>query len=62
MSTKYGKYSYKGPWIIQEVHNNGTVKISKGSVLNVYNICNINTMFFYDVTIMNYSAKISYIN
>ena len=33
-STKYGKYAYKGPWIIQEVRDNETIKISKGPVSN----------------------------
>ena len=40
-STKYGKDAYNGPWTIQEVRNNGTVKISKGLVADVYNIRNI---------------------
>ena len=40
-STKYGKDAYNGPWTIQEVRNNRTVKISKGLVADVYNIRNI---------------------
>ena len=40
-STKYGKDTYNGPWTIQEVRDNGTVKISKGPVSDIYNIRNI---------------------
>ena len=40
-STKFGKDAYNGPWMIQEVRDNGTVKISKGPVSDVYNIWNI---------------------
>ena len=40
-STKFGKNAYNGPWTIQEVRDNGTVKITKGLVSDVYNICNI---------------------
>ena len=40
-STKFGKDAYNGPWTIQEVRNNGTVKIAKGLVSDIYNICNI---------------------
>jgi len=40
-STKFGKDAYNGPWTIQEVRDNGTVKISKGPVSDVYNIRNI---------------------
>ena len=40
-STKFGKDAYNGPWTIQEVRNNGTVKISKGLISDIYNICNI---------------------
>ena len=40
-STKYGKDAYNCPWTIQEVQDNGTVKISKGLVSDVYNIQNI---------------------
>ena len=31
-ATKFGKNTYNGPWTIQEVRDNGTVKIYKGSV------------------------------
>ena len=41
-STKYHKDAYNGIWTIQEVQDNGTVKISKGPVSDIYNICNIN--------------------
>ena len=37
-STKFGKDDYNGPWTIQEVRDNGTIKISKGPVSDVYNI------------------------
>ena len=37
-STKYGKDAYTGPWTIQKVRDNETVKISKGPVSDVYNI------------------------
>ena len=40
-STKFGKDAYNGPWTIQEVRNNGTVKISKGLISDIYNIRNI---------------------
>ena len=40
-STKYNKDAYNGPWTIQEVQDNGTVKISKRPVSDVYNIPNI---------------------
>ena len=40
-STKYGDYAYKGPYKIVQVNNNGTVRIKKGSVTDVYNIRNI---------------------
>ena len=40
-STKYGKDAYNSPWTIQEVQDNGTVKISKGPVSDVFNIQNI---------------------
>ena len=40
-STKFGKDAYNGPWTIQEVKDNGTVKITKGPVSDVYNIRNI---------------------
>ena len=40
-STKYGQDAYNGPWTILEVRNNGTVKIEKGAVSDVYNIRNI---------------------
>ena len=34
-STKYSRDAYNGPWTIQEVRDNGTVKISKGLVSDV---------------------------
>ena len=40
-SSKFGDYAYKGPNEIVEVNNNGTVKIRKGSVTDVFNIRNI---------------------
>ena len=40
-STKYNKETYNGPWTIQEVQDNRTVKNSKGPVSDVYNIQNI---------------------
>jgi len=40
-STKFGKDAYNGPWTIQEIKDNGTVKITKGPVSDVYNIRNI---------------------
>ena len=41
-STKFGDYAYKGPYEIVQVNNNGTVKIRKGSVIDVFNIKIIN--------------------
>ena len=40
-STKFGQDAYNGPWKILEVQNNGTVKIEKGAITDVYNIRNI---------------------
>ena len=40
-STKYGQNAYNGPWTITEVRNNGTVKLNKGAISDVYNIRNI---------------------
>ena len=40
-STKFGQDAYNGPWTILEVRNNGTVKIQKGSITDIYNIRNI---------------------
>ena len=44
-SSKYGKYAYNNTWTIQEVHDNGTVNISKVLVSDVYNIQNITPYF-----------------
>ena len=40
-SSKYGKDAYNGPWTIQEVQDNRTVKIAKDPVSDIYNIWNI---------------------
>ena len=40
-STKFGQDAYNGPWTINKVCNNGTIKTTKGVVTNVYNIHNI---------------------
>ena len=40
-STKYGKEAYNSPWTIQKVQDNGTVKISKVLVSDVYYIQDI---------------------
>ena len=40
-STKFGQDAYNGPWKILEVRNNGTVKIEKGVITDIYNIRNI---------------------
>ena len=40
-SSKFGDYAYNGPNEIVEVNNNGTVKIRKGSVTDVFNMINI---------------------
>ena len=40
-SSKFGDYAYKGPYEIEQVNNNGTFKIRKGSVTDVFNIRNI---------------------
>ena len=40
-STKFGQDAYNGPWTVNEVCDNGTVKITKGVITNVYNIRNI---------------------
>ena len=42
-STKYGQNAYSGPWTILEVRNNGTVKIEKKIITDIYNIQNITT-------------------
>ena len=40
-SAKYAKSAYKGPYIITEVHNNGTVNVQMNKVNDVYNIQNL---------------------
>ena len=40
-STKFGQDAYNGPWTVNKVRDNGTVKITKGFITNVYNIRNI---------------------
>ena len=37
-SAKYAKSAYKGPYIITEVHNNGTVDIKRGNFKERINI------------------------
>ena len=41
-STKFGQDAYNGPWTINKVRNNRTVKITKELVTDIYNIYNIN--------------------
>ena len=41
-STKFDQDAYYGPWKIQEVCNNDTIKIQKGAITDTYNIHNIN--------------------
>ena len=38
---KYGVESYLGPYVVQTVNNNGTLRINEGTVSDVYNIRNI---------------------
>ena len=40
-STKFGQDAYNGPWTVNKVRDNRTVKITKGVITDVYNICNI---------------------
>ena len=40
-STKFGQDAYNGPWTVTKVRDNGTVKITKGIITDVYNIRNI---------------------
>ena len=40
-STKFGQDAYNGPWTVNKVRDNGTVKITKGFITDVYNIRNI---------------------
>eukprot|EP00957_Ditylum_brightwellii_P202601 15330880-Ditylum_brightwellii.AAC.1 len=40
-SSKFGNYAYKGPYEIVEANNNGTIKIRKGYVTDIFNIKNI---------------------
>ena len=40
-STKFGQDAYNGPWTVNEVCDNRTVKITKGVITDVYNIHNI---------------------
>ena len=40
-STKFGQGAYNGPWTVNKVRNNGTVKITKVLVTDVYIIRNI---------------------
>ena len=40
-STKFDQDAYNGPWKILEVQNNGTVKIKKCAIMDIYNIRNI---------------------
>ena len=39
--TKFGQTAYTGPYIIQEVNNNGTVRAIKQGVSDTYNIRNV---------------------
>ena len=40
-SAKYGSDSYLGPFIIEALHSNGTVRVNEGTVLDTYNIRNV---------------------
>ena len=40
-STEFSQDAYNGPWKILEVQNNGTVKIEKGAITDIYNMRNI---------------------
>ena len=40
-STKFGQDTYNSPWKILEVRNNGTVKVKKGAITDIYNIRNV---------------------
>ena len=40
-STQFGQDMYNGPWKVLEVRNNGTVKIEKGAITDIYNIHNV---------------------
>lgn len=39
-SAKYAKSAYKGPYVITEVNNNGTVNVHMNKVNDVYNMQN----------------------
>ena len=40
-STKFGQNTYNGPWTIKKLRDKGTVRITKGVAMDVYNIRNI---------------------
>ena len=39
--TKFGQNAYRSPWTVTEVRKNRIVKINKGVISNIYNLCNI---------------------
>jgi len=39
--TKFNQDSFKGPYVITAVRNNGTVRATCSRVTNTYNLCNI---------------------
>eukprot|EP00957_Ditylum_brightwellii_P202262 15329347-Ditylum_brightwellii.AAC.1 len=41
-ATKYGANSYSGPYPIEQINNNGTVKFRMNRVIDVVNLRNIN--------------------
>ena len=40
-NTKYGTDPYSGPFKVVQVNDNGTVKLKKGCVTDMYNLRNI---------------------
>ena len=40
-SSKFGQNDYNGLWTITKVGRNRTVKINKGAISDVYNVCHI---------------------
>ena len=49
-TSKYGTTSYKGPYPIVKINDNGTVQLRMDNVLDTHNICNIKS---YDNWIRN---------
>ena len=40
-SAKYGTDLYLGPFTVEAIHNNGTIRVNEGTVTDTYNIRNV---------------------